>query len=137
MTTRTAEVRNAPSFVSCLALLAIFELSLRCFGLRRTVRFMRRYMERSPERPVQPGLITAAVRQVVTAAAFYPSRALCLEQSLVLYFVLRRRGVPAELKVGVQPFPFVAHAWVEHNGSPLNEHEEFVTRLAPFPSFGA
>ena len=67
------------------------------------------------------------------AALFYPGRARCLEQSLALYVLLRRRGVPAELKLGVQPYPFNAHAWVELNGSPLNERLETVRQFVPLP----
>lgn len=127
---------GAPSMALCLGLLALVDASLRAFGLRRTVRGMRRIVgDRAGT--VRPGLITDAAHAVATAAAFYPGRAQCLEQSLVLYWVLRRRGVEARLRVGVQPFPFTAHAWVEHNGHPINEQEDFVTQLAPFPSFGA
>lgn len=127
---------GAPRIVTCLMLLAVVDFSLRVFGLRRTVRGMRRLVGHRRS-DVRPGLITNAAHAVATAAAFYPRRALCLEQSLVLYWVLRRRGVEAQLRVGVQPFPFTAHAWVEHNGHPINEQEDFVTQLAPFPSFGA
>lgn len=127
---------GAPSIVACLILLALVDASLRAFGLRRTVRAMRR-LAGTRQGAVRPGLITDAAHAVATAAAFYPRRALCLEQSLVLYWALRRRGVEAQLRVGVQPFPFTAHAWVEHNGHPINEQEDFVTQLAPFPSFGA
>lgn len=120
----------------CLLLLALVDASLRAFGLRRTVRWVRRVVGERPE-AARPGLITDVAHAVAKAAAFYPGRAQCLEQSLVLYWVLRRRGVEARLRVGVQPFPFTAHAWVEHNGHPINEQEDFVTQLAPFPSFGA
>lgn len=127
---------GAPSMLVCLLLLTAVDASLRLFGLRRTVHAMRGLVG-SRQSPTRPGLITDAAHAVATAAAFYPRRALCLEQSLVLYWVLRRRGVEAQLKVGVRPFPFTAHAWVEHNGHPINEQEDFVTQLAPFPSFGA
>jgi hypothetical protein len=125
-----------PSFAMCLVLLALVDVSLRAFGLRRTAHWLQR-SGRSQERSLPPGAMPGAVRAVTTAASFYPRRALCLEQSLVLYWVLRRWGAAVELRVGVQPFPFAAHAWVEHKGKPINEHEEFVMRLAPFPSFGA
>jgi transglutaminase-like putative cysteine protease len=120
----------------CLLLLALVDASLRAFGLRRTVRWVRRVVGDRAD-AVRPGMITDVAHAVAKAAAFYPGRAQCLEQSLVLYWVLRRRGVEARLRVGVQPFPFTAHAWVEHNGHPINEQEDFVTQLAPFPSFGA
>ena len=42
-------------------------------------------------------------------------KATCLPQALVLCRVLRRRGLPAQLRIGVRPqvAPFEAHAWVE------------------------
>ena len=127
---------GSPSLVTCLLLLAVVDACLRMFGLRRTVRWVRRG-GRDRDGTLSPRVLAGAVRAVATAAAFYPRRALCLEQSLVLYWLLRRRGAGVRLRVGVQPFPFTAHAWVEHEGRPINEHEDFVMRLAPFPSFGA
>lgn len=47
--------------------------------------------------------------------------ATCLRQSLLVYFLLRRRGFGPELKLGVrkQNGRFDAHAWVELQGRPL------------------
>jgi hypothetical protein len=128
---------RAPSLVRSLALLALVDVSLRLFGMRRTLRWVRGGQQSAVEAPVSQQMIARAVRQVATAAAFYPRRALCLEQSLVLYRMLRRQGAAVRLRVGVQPFPFTAHAWVEHDGHPINEHEDFVLQLSPFPSLGA
>jgi hypothetical protein len=62
-----------------------------------------------------------AARLVEGAASFYPLRATCLKKSLVLYRILRRRGVPAELRLGVRKAEgdFTAHAWVESRGDIL------------------
>ena len=44
----------------------------------------------------------------------------CLMRSLVLLRMLARRGVIAQLVIGVRPGEqFEAHAWVEHDGHPL------------------
>jgi transglutaminase superfamily protein len=44
----------------------------------------------------------------------------CLSQSLVLLWLLSRRGIPSTLVVGVHTSPeFEAHAWIEHAGRPL------------------
>jgi hypothetical protein len=126
-----------PHVATCTLLLAAADLALKTLGLRRVARVTRwvaRPASQSPENPRR--LVSETARQVATAAAFYPGRAQCLEQSLTLFLLLRRRGVPVELRIGIQPFPFMAHAWVEHDGRPVNEPEDFVTRLAPFPSIG-
>ncbi len=78
-----------------------------------------------------------AAYHVAVAAAFFPGRAVCLEQSLALYLLLRRRGVPAELRLGVQAYPFYAHAWVELDGEPVNEDRETVDKFRALPEVAA
>ena len=56
----------------------------------------------------------------------------CLEQSLVLWWLLRRRGISAELRIGARKEfnRFEAHAWVEVDSAALDnagaEHLHFV-----------
>lgn len=40
----------------------------------------------------------------------------CLQRSAVMVRLLRDNGIPAELIIGVQQWPFRAHAWVEVAG---------------------
>ena len=58
----------------------------------------------------------------------------CLTRSLVLQYMLRRRNIPATLRLGVRTITgqFEAHAWVEYEGSALNELEDVRTVYAPF-----
>ncbi len=48
----------------------------------------------------------------------------CFERSLALGFALRDRRVSAELCVGIEKFPFLAHAWLERDGIVLNDRVE-------------
>jgi hypothetical protein len=50
----------------------------------------------------------------------------CLEQSLVLWYLLQRQRIPARFRIGVRTVAgkFEAHAWVEYEGTPLNQSEE-------------
>jgi hypothetical protein len=122
---------SAAGPITGLALLAAVRVSLRVLGLRRTVRLARRAGERSAR--ARSGSADDLARSVATAAAFFPGRAVCLEQSIALYVLLRRRGHPAGLRIGVQPYPFQAHAWVEVDGRPVAENEETIRRLVAFP----
>lgn len=131
----SAAVR-APGVLSCLFTLLCMDVMPRLVGLRRTFDLLRRVTVRTYEPTNSAEIIDQATHRVAVAAAFYPRRALCLEQSLTLFFLLRRRGVPAELRMGVQPRPFLAHAWVEVGGRPLNEREDLPLTLAPFPGLG-
>ncbi len=64
----------------------------------------------------------------------------CLERSLALWWLLRRHGIPAELRIGgrKENGRFEAHAWVEWNGTVLSEsgddHLHFVAFDAPAAS---
>jgi hypothetical protein len=109
--------------VRCFSLIAATRISLRLLGFRRTARAAGWLGRRGRRRPVPLGSPLEAARAVATAAAFFPGRAVCLEQAVVLFIVLRRRGHPAALRIGVQPYPFQAHAWIELDGRPLFEGE--------------
>lgn len=72
---------------------------------------------------VPPTVTTDDVRRVGWSVAAVTSRlpfhSTCLVQSLAVDAMLRRRGVPSSLCVGVQPparGSLAAHAWVEHDG---------------------
>jgi hypothetical protein len=63
----------------------------------------------------------AAARPVNLVAARL--RATCLTRSLVLHWILARRGIGTELKVGVrnEGDGLHAHAWLECGGVPVND----------------
>jgi hypothetical protein len=54
-------------------------------------------------------------RAIQIAYRLLPFESTCLKQSLVVCLFRRRRGLPAELRLGVQKSggEFAAHAWVE------------------------
>jgi hypothetical protein len=57
----------------------------------------------------------------------------CLSRSLVLWWALRRRGLPPELRFGVSLAggTFAAHAWVELDAVVLNDRQDVASRYAP------
>lgn len=127
-----------PSVWRVALLLAVIDASLRVFGMRRTLAWVRRMARPSDARVTDSpaDVVETAALCVAKAAAFHPGRAECLEQSLALWLLLRRRNIEAELRIGVQTLPFMAHAWVEHDGRPVNERTEYVEGLAAFPAIG-
>jgi hypothetical protein len=49
-----------------------------------------------------------------------PGDTRCLARSLVLTRLLAQRRIPAKLVIGVRAAPdFLAHAWVEYDGTPV------------------
>lgn len=143
MSTRAPHrVSREPGVLGCSIVLAAVTIALRAGGIRRAVSFARAWGGRGKPAGTlvgsdpAPELMRRTVRRVARVAAFFPGRAECLEQSLALLVLLRRRGLDAELRIGVERLPFTAHAWVEHAGRPINESAEYVGRLTPFPSLG-
>lgn len=81
----TKPVRR-PRFLSCLIRLALMRMSLGTLGFERTRRLIRSRCEGVPVEDGDHGaLVAAADRTIAMAAGFFPGRAACLEQSLVLY----------------------------------------------------
>ena len=58
----------------------------------------------------------------------------CLEQSLVLWWLLRRHGIAAELRIGARKEfeRFEAHAWVEVDSAVLNDTSAVHQHFVPF-----
>ena len=75
------------------------------------------------------------IARLVKAAANHGLyRANCLEQSLVLWWLLKRNGVESKIRFGArkEEEQLQAHAWVECLGIALNEDRGVDQRYAPF-----
>lgn len=109
-----------------LMLLPVIDLSLRTLGFQRSWAWLAHFTR--PQLPVQaPDAMTipAAVRLAELARAVgarSPWPASCLRQALGVWVLLRRRQLPAEVRIGVQrgSAQFQAHAWVELGGVALD-----------------
>jgi hypothetical protein len=77
-----------------------------------------------------------AARMVSIAAAYSPIAASCLDRSLLLRILLQRQGIDSSLFFGVRKDQgnFEAHAWVEIDGTVLNDTPDVRERYAPFPA---
>ena len=61
-------------------------------------------------------------------------RANCLEQSLTLSWLLKRRGIETDLRIGAQKHEgkFAAHAWIELDGVAINDSHDVGERFPVF-----
>jgi hypothetical protein len=128
---------RVPSVARCALMLLAVRARLKARGFGRAVAWARRRGDLASAARLAGDEVERTAYHVAVAAAFFPGRAVCLEQSLALYVLLRRRGVPAELRVGVQVYPFHAHAWVELDGEPVNEDRELVEKFRALPLVAA
>ena len=126
--------RAPPGLLVCAAVLATVTLGLRLGGLRSTKLLADRLIAlRRGGFSTDRTCIPLVVHRVDLAAAFFPGRARCLERSLALYVCLQWCGAPTTLRLGVQPYPFAAHAWVELDGAPIGDSPDSVALFAPLP----
>jgi hypothetical protein len=103
-------------------LLPIAGLALHALGLRRTLRlFAGGANPAAAPAPEAAETLARAVEHAARSYSVYPAD--CLVRSLVLLWLLRRRGITAELRLGARTLTgrFEAHAWVEHGGVPLGD----------------
>lgn len=121
------------------AALLVTRAGLRLAGFRRWQGFLARLAHGSPALPFgSPSAIESAramARLGETAARHLPIRSNCLERSLALVLLLRRRGIPAELRMGARKCEgrFEAHAWVAMNETVLTEDGGAHAEFSPFP----
>jgi hypothetical protein len=101
-----------------LAGLAAFDFILSVFSFKSLLFCVGAWPTRRASRAGATGRICSAVEK---AAVWYPKTALCLQRSAVTTCLLRSQGIPARMTVGVRPMPFLAHAWVEVDGSVVND----------------
>jgi hypothetical protein len=98
-------------------LLFYFELLMLTGSLKTVHRLVRSHKVRSTS--IQHMSILS--RAVDLACVFYFKRVLCLQRSAATTLLMRQYGWNAEMVIGVQLLPFQSHAWVEIQGTIVND----------------
>jgi hypothetical protein len=109
-----------------MVVLPLTGVLLRLVGFVQTFRLLGKTGGDAPASRVDAPTAAEARRTawlVSVASRHGPYRPRCLARSLVLWWLLQRRGLNCQLRIGVQrsPADFAAHAWVELAGQPLGE----------------
>jgi hypothetical protein len=124
-----------------LVLLPLAGLALRVMGLRNYQRLLDKLSRGSntavdrDERKLRDQVRRTA-RLVGAAGRHGPYRAKCLPQSLTLWWLLRQQGIESQMRFGARKNArrMEAHAWVEFEGTPLNDSADVKQRFKPFES---
>jgi hypothetical protein len=130
---RALNVRERGELAHAWAALPAVWFGLRLLPLRRLLQPPQRTRHTTPA-PADVTAARASARLVAAAARFSPFPSSCLSRSVVLWRLLQRRGIPAEIRIGVRPggSPLDAHAWVEVEGEPVNDSADVADRYAVF-----
>ena len=116
-------------------LLLAVDLGLRVLPFRRVQALVARGQRGAGDTPAGEAAATSArLERLVGIAArhhLYPMR--CLRRALALQWLLGRRGIAAELRLGVRKEAdhLAAHAWLECAGRPLGEPPDIDARYVP------
>ncbi len=119
-------------------LLPLVRWSLRFRGYGKTFTSLQERVQFQPKgtesRPVLREEVQSTCRMVRAALRYSLSQYTCLEESLTLWYLLRKQGIPVCLRIGVRKEgeKFEAHAWVEHDGEALNQDEAKHQHYAAF-----
>ena len=121
--------------LAAAALLPILGASLRVLGLRATVTWVARATRQRQLAPAeQAAIVTRALDAIQRVERHGIYRGTCLSRSLALAYLLGRAGLTTDLRFGGRKIDgrFAAHAWLEHDGVPINETADVARRLTPF-----
>lgn len=138
LTTKLAKLRalswpERRTLLAAMAWMPLFWLGLHGLGLHRFQAWLQRprlLMRNDLSLHEIMGMATAVNR----AARLVRIPANCLTRSLLLGWLLRRRGVASQLRIGVKKDKgsLAAHAWVEYEGIPINDQPDVGEQFAAF-----
>ncbi|MCB0185332.1 MAG: lasso peptide biosynthesis B2 protein, partial [Caldilineaceae bacterium] len=123
-------------FLFSITMLPITALGLRLFHFNRWYAWLKQLARHAP--PATADTTAAIIRCTIRSLALAVRHGLyegnCLSRSLTLWWLLRRQGIAADLRIGVRRHQGVleAHAWVEYLGMPLNEQTQVHEQYAAF-----
>lgn len=129
---RALSSRDRRILLAASLLLPLFWLGLRVLGLARFHALVMHGGMRAAA--LSPDGMRRYADRVNAAARHSPFPASCLSRSLLLGWLLRRRGVATDLRIGVRLTDGVldAHAWLECEGIPINDRPAVALEFAPF-----
>lgn len=109
------DTKNKPSifeiFYCYLALMNVY-ITMSLFGFYEIIKKLKNKKIKD-NNLINKEKIQKIVTALNKAAFFFPIRVKCLEWSITLCIILIKKGVKANLQIGVQNFPFASHAWVK------------------------
>jgi hypothetical protein len=107
------------SVLASWLLLLYFDCLMRLGGFARVHEAVRR--EKVIPKPNMHGRDHELSHAVDLACVLYFKPVFCLQRSAALALLLRRHAIEAEMVIGAQLLPFLAHAWVEVGGGAIND----------------
>lgn len=118
--------------VQAIGLLHITPIAMRIFGMQRWLNLLGQWTPITPSKTITTPTELKQVHWLnVQAVNHSPVRGACLSRSINLWWLMRRRHIDTEIRIGVRGKgdKFRAHAWLEYQGQPINAGEQTVQRF--------
>jgi hypothetical protein len=119
----------------CVTLFAF--AGIRLIGVPRTQRWLRKWAERHEEKAGSGGgepVLVRVARAQRTVRRASGLDGTCLARSLSLWALLLKRGLTAEIRIGIRKNngKIEGHAWVEYERIPVNELPDIALSYEPY-----
>jgi hypothetical protein len=115
--------------LTAMIALPVTAMGVRFFGVKRWKRGLGRFapIKAVKESSLNQMELAQTTAWLVKVASWNgPYRPNCLQRSLTLWWLLRRKGMESDLRIGVQKEngEVRGHAWIEYHGIVLNDSED-------------
>jgi hypothetical protein len=116
------------------ALVPFVEFGLKAFGFNRIFNLIHRLTMRPPQAEINREEANKYARLMFLSYRNSPLGGKCLARSLILWGMLRRKGMETDLRFGMKKKDgkLLAHAWVEYRGERLEPTGEHNQNYVPF-----
>ena len=102
-----------------MALLRLLQVNfyIKFLGFHKAIQLIKRARKKNVDYIIPGDEELKQLTSIVNKACLiYPSRTKCLEWAMTYVLLALQKGWKCNLEIGVQNYPFMAHAWVECNG---------------------
>lgn len=119
--------------ILAILLTTVVKILLQILGLRMTLNIARKLAHRFP-RTAPHSARHILILEKIAGAIFWagtvaPFRIQCLESSISIFFFSIFIGIQAKLKIGVQRYDFLAHAWIQIGDLIIGDSQSLDTRM--------
>ena len=127
----TKKIKINPTVLNALFTLIKINFYIKANGLYSAIHLIKRSKKNQSKYtvPQEEDLINLA-NIVNKACLIYPTRTKCLEWAMTFVLLALKRKWKCNLEIGVQNYPFFAHAWVECAGKVVMDSQDLRQGLA-------
>lgn len=121
-----------PTILKCYLSLIKVHFCLKFFGFYGLIKMIKRHRPSSREQQMQPNAqdLENLSDNLNKACLLFPKKIKCLEWAASFVLLSLSHKWPCNLVIGVQNFPFLAHAWVEYNDEVIFDNKLLPAHLS-------